>query len=149
MSELFETKLKLINYTEDIEIQQELKKLPGEKLARKSVTDDKLRGVASIADNTITAAMIQSNAITTAKLASQAVTYAKIQLFISTEQTGNGGSQSIAHGLGATPSKVFIIPTDLNPATTGDFTVTEGTHTSTNVVVTVTNGKKYKVFAIV
>lgn len=70
------------------------------------------------------------------------------QVFVSTEQTGTGAAQSIPHGLGVTPSKVFVTPTDLAPATTGQFTVTEGTHTATNVVVTVTSGKKYKVIAI-
>ena len=85
--------------------------------------------------------------IGTADLASQAVTFAKAAVFISTEQTGNGSAQNVAHGLGATPAGVLIVPTDTAPATTGAYTVTEGTHTSTNVVVTVTSGKKYKVFA--
>jgi hypothetical protein len=67
--------------------------------------------------------------------------------FVSTEQTGTGSAQNIAHGLGATPSKVVVSPTDTNPATTGAYTATEGAHTSTNVIVTVTTGKKYKVMA--
>jgi hypothetical protein len=67
--------------------------------------------------------------------------------FVSTEQTGTGSAQNIAHGLGATPSKVVIVPTDTNPATTGAYTATEGAHTATNVIVTVTTGKKYKVMA--
>jgi len=71
------------------------------------------------------------------------------QVFVSTEQTGTGSSQSIAHGLGVTPSKVFVSPTDTAPATVGVYTATEGTHTATNVLVTVTSGKKYKVIAIV
>jgi len=85
--------------------------------------------------------------IATADLADLAVTAAKALVFVSTEQTGNGSAQNVAHGLGATPSKVLIVPTDTAPATTGAYTATEGTHTSTNVVVTVTTGKKYKVFA--
>lgn len=71
----------------------------------------------------------------------------KLAMFVSTEQTGNGSAQSIAHGLGVTPAKVLVIPTDTAPATTGAYTATEGSHTSTNVVVTVTSGKKYKVVA--
>jgi hypothetical protein len=67
--------------------------------------------------------------------------------FVSAELTGTGASQSTAHGLGAVPSKVVAVPTDLSPATVGLYTVTEGAHTSTNVVVTVTTGKKYKVMA--
>jgi hypothetical protein len=67
--------------------------------------------------------------------------------FVSTEQTGTGSAQSIAHGLGRAPSLVLIAPTDTAPATTGAYTVTEGTHDATNIVVTVTTGKKFKVLA--
>lgn len=67
--------------------------------------------------------------------------------FISAEQTGTGAAQNIAHGLGQVPSKVLVVPTDLSPATIGQYTVTEGAHTATNVVVTVTSGKKYRVMA--
>lgn len=77
------------------------------------------------------------------------VNAAALGLFISAEQTGTGSAQNVAHGLGVTPSKVFVAPTDTAPATTGAYTVTEGTHTSTNVVVTVTSGKKFKVLALI
>lgn len=70
------------------------------------------------------------------------------RIFISTEQTGTGSAQNIAHGLGVTPTKVFVAPTDLTPATVGSYVVTEGAHDATNVVVTVTTSKKYKVLAI-
>lgn len=70
------------------------------------------------------------------------------RFFVSSEQTGTGGAQSIAHGLGVVPSVVMIFPTDLSPATVGQYVVTEGAHTNANVVVTVTTGKKYKVVAI-
>lgn len=70
------------------------------------------------------------------------------KLFISTEQTGTGSAQNVAHGLGVVPTSVMLAPTDTAPATAGVYTVTEGTHTTTNVVVTVTNGKKFKVLAI-
>lgn len=85
--------------------------------------------------------------IATADIAAGAVTFAKAAAFVSTEQTGNGSAQNVAHGLGATPSGVLIVPTDTAPSTTGDYTAVEGAHDSTNVVVTVTTGKKYKVFA--
>lgn len=75
------------------------------------------------------------------------VTAAKAKVFQSTEQTGTGAAQNIAHGLGAIPSIVLIIPTDTAPATVGQYTAVEGAHDVTNVVVTVTTGKKYKVFA--
>jgi hypothetical protein len=69
------------------------------------------------------------------------------RIFTSTEQTGTGGVQNIAHGLGCPPTAVLVSPTDTSPATVGVFTVTEGAHDFTNVVVTVTNLKKYKVLA--
>ncbi len=70
-------------------------------------------------------------------------------MFISSEQTGNGSEQSVAHGMGVTPRAVLIIPTDTAPSTTGQYTAAEGTHDATNVKVTVTNGKKYKVVAFI
>lgn len=69
------------------------------------------------------------------------------KFFMSAEQTGTGAPQNVAHGLGLVPEGVVIWPTDTAPATTGAYTVTEGVHTTTNVVVTVTTGKKFKVFA--
>lgn len=68
--------------------------------------------------------------------------------FQSAEQTGTGSAQSIAHGLGVVPAAVIIYPTDLTPATLGSYVVTLGTHTTTNVVVTVTTSKKYIVVAL-
>ena len=68
-------------------------------------------------------------------------------VFFSTEQTGTGASQNVAHGLGIKPRGVVVWPTDLTPATVGSYSVVEGTHAATNVVLTVTSGKKFKVFA--
>lgn len=69
------------------------------------------------------------------------------RIFKSSEQTGTGSAQNVAHGLGETPAFIIVYPSDLAPATTGSFTLTEGTHTSTNVVVTVTTSKKFFVVA--
>jgi predicted RecA/RadA family phage recombinase len=71
----------------------------------------------------------------------------KPQKFVSSEQTGTGSAQNVAHGMGVTPTRVIITYTDLTPATVGSVNVTYGSHTSTNVVVTVTSGKKFIVFA--
>lgn len=71
----------------------------------------------------------------------------RVTSFLSAEQTGTGAPQDIAHGLGAAPTRVMIIPTDTAPATVGAYTAVEGAHTATNVVVTVTSGKKFKVRA--
>lgn len=63
--------------------------------------------------------------------------------FISAEITGTGAGQSIPHTLGSTPSKVLIIPTSFS----GSYTVVEGAHTSTDVILTATSGAKFKVVA--
>lgn len=68
-------------------------------------------------------------------------------MFISAEQTGTGSSQNVAHGLPGIPSAVFVVPTDLTPATVGQYSVVEGAHDATNVKVTVTTSKKFKVMA--
>src|ERR1044072_1514276 len=94
-----------------------------------------------------TARTIKDNIITGAKLANNTVTKSKAAVFFSTEQTGTGAAQNVAHGLGVIPAGVLIVPTDLTPATVGSYSVVEGTHTTTNVVVTVTLSKKFKVFA--
>jgi hypothetical protein len=131
--------------------------IAGAKIADGAVTAAKLASdaveTAKIKDANVTAAKLASNAVetakikdanvTTAKLADDAVTAAKLNMFVSTLQTGTGAEQSIAHGLGAVPTHVLII--NYEEATTA----TEGAHTDTNVVVTVTNGKSFKVIAIV
>jgi hypothetical protein len=111
-------------------------------------------GTASVADGAVTTAKFAAGAVdatalgalavTTAKINTAAVTKAKALVFRSTEQTGTGSSQNIAHGLAVTPSVVLWSFTDC-PA--GAFTVAEGTHTSTNVVLTATSGLKFVVFA--
>ena len=68
-------------------------------------------------------------------------------VFVSTEQTGTGSAQNVAHGLSVIPRAVLVVPTDLTAATVGQYSAVEGTHTNINVVVTVTSGKKYKVLA--
>jgi hypothetical protein len=88
---------------------------------------------------------LAAGAVATADLADDSVTFAKAAVFVSTEQTGNGAQQSVAHGLAAAPAGVLIAVTE-DPAGSG-FDVAEGTHTATNVLVTVTTGVKYKVFA--
>jgi hypothetical protein len=66
--------------------------------------------------------------------------------FLSAEQTGTGSAQSIPHGLGVVPSLVLVLITG-SPSTYSQLAVTMGTHTSTNVVVTVTSGWKFRVYA--
>ena len=73
------------------------------------------------------------------------ITKSNIKMFISSVQTGTGSVQGIAHGLGVIPTNVFVAFT----GTTAAQAVTEGTHTFTNCVVTVTTGATFKILAIV
>ena len=90
------------------------------------------------------AVTIANTAVSTAKIANLAVTKAKSLTFFSTEQTGTGSSQNVAHGLGAVPAGVLVGVTESDG---NAFDVAEGAHDGTNVVVTVTSGVKFKVFA--
>jgi hypothetical protein len=67
--------------------------------------------------------------------------------FKSAVLTGTGASQNVAHGLGNVPTGVLVSVYDNSGASADPFTVTEGVHTSTNVVLTVTANTKFKVIA--
>lgn len=84
-----------------------------------------------------------TNSVTAAKIVDGVVTKAKLAMFVSIILTADGTEKNIAHGLGVTPSAVLIIPV----TTGGAFTITEGSHGNTNVVVTITSGVTYKVVA--
>lgn len=107
-----------------------------------------LEAVNSGATTTIQVRLTSPRSSGTAGLQAASVTAAKLAYFQSTEQTGTGSAQNIAHGLGVVPALVIVYPTDTSPATVGVYTMAQGTHTTTNVVVTVTTGKKYQVFVI-
>ncbi|WP_127580176.1 hypothetical protein [Paenibacillus koleovorans] len=95
----------------------------------------------------ISADQMEPGSVSTSQLAAKAVTLAKALVFVSAEQTGTGSAQNVAHGLAVVPAAVLVVPTDLTPSTVGQYSVVEGTHTNTNVVLTVTTGKKFKVLA--
>lgn len=78
-------------------------------------------------------------------LAASAVQATKIAFFKSSEQTGTGSSQNIAHGLSTTPGLVMVLPSKVNAA--GD-TFVEGAHDATNAKVTAASGAKYFVIAV-
>ncbi len=67
---------------------------------------------------------------------------AKSLQFVSATITGNGSEQATAHGLGATPDQVVIIPQ------VGVTSISEGAHDGTDVNVTVNNGGTYKILAV-
>jgi len=66
-------------------------------------------------------------------------------VFQSAEVTGNGASQNTAHGLGVVPSLCWAVFTNISG---GAATITIGAHDATNAKFTVTNGEKYRVYAI-
>lgn len=68
--------------------------------------------------------------------------------FQSSVQTGSGAAQNIAHGLGVVPTLVLVSIYNTN-GVAAPYAISEGTHTATNVVVTVTNNVQYKVIAFV
>jgi len=64
--------------------------------------------------------------------------------FKSTEQTGTGAPQTVAHGLGSTPVLFYAIPSNL---TGGAYVVSAESADATNVTLTVTLGEKFKIIA--
>lgn len=75
----------------------------------------------------------------------RAALLATASMFLSTEQTGTGSPQNVAHGFGSIPTICFAIPSEL---TGGIYAVVYGTHTTTNVVLTVTSGEKFRIVAV-
>lgn len=99
----------------------------------------------TIAERTSAAGVTVDGCLIKDGVAASAGSLASGGVFSSTEQTGTGSSQNIAHGFGSTPSMTWAVVTDSGA---GVFTVTPGTHTSTNCVFTVSLGIKYRVYAI-
>ena len=73
-------------------------------------------------------------------------TYEGTYFFHSAEQTGTGSAQSIPHSVGEVPRSVMVYLTG-GPASYTQPTISQGTHTADNVVVTVTTGWKYRIRA--
>jgi hypothetical protein len=69
---------------------------------------------------------------------------ANLALYAANGKVGTGSPQSFSHGLGAVPSFVTVMFT----GSTAAQAVTYGTHTSTNVVLTVTTGATFDVIAL-
>lgn len=69
------------------------------------------------------------------------------------EAIGTGAPQNVAHGLGKTPTYVGFcvsrVPdTGYGGGSGTPYTITEGTHNATNVVVTVTAGIRFKTVVV-
>lgn len=122
------------------------------KLAADAVTGAKLADDAvdseHIADGAIDPAHLATSAVETAKIAAAAVTAAKIPFFKSTEQTGTGSSQDIAHGLVTTPGLAWFTFSELAADLAAGADIAEGAHDGTNLKVTVTSGIKFIAYAI-
>lgn len=74
----------------------------------------------------------------------RAALLATAAMFSSTEQTGTGSSQNVAHGFGAAPSMWWAVPTD----TTAGWVVSAASQDATNISITVTTGAKFRVYAL-
>lgn len=106
-------------------------------------------GTTELSAGAVTAAKLGALAVTTAKIAAGAVTKAKAAVFVSAETTATGAAQNVAHGLGAVPALVLIVPTETTAAAIvlAGFDIAEGAHDGTNVKLTATLGLKFKVLA--
>jgi len=84
--------------------------------------------------------------IENADIVNSTIEAGKLSYFKSSEQTGTGSEQSIAHGLGRTPALVIVVPTE---NTTGNsMDLSEGIHDGTDVKVTAPATTKYVVYAL-
>jgi hypothetical protein len=70
------------------------------------------------------------------------------KFWTSAETTGTGSAQNVAHTLGVAPSFVLVSPTELAADLAAGYDCAEGSHTSSNIVLTVTSGAKFKILAI-
>lgn len=64
-----------------------------------------------------------------------------------TGRTGTGLEETIAHGLGGLPDRVFLFLQTLPLGFTAPIDLTEGTHTTTDLKITVTAGVTYAIYA--
>jgi hypothetical protein len=85
-----------------------------------------------------------------AQLEDESITPAAMSYYYSDELTSTGAAQSHAHGLGRTPVIVIPFITELPADLAGGADIALGTHTGTNVVLTVgpTTTVKYRIFAM-
>lgn len=78
----------------------------------------------------------------------RAAALAVASMFSSTEQTGTGAPQNVAHGLGSTPTLVWTEVSELPAGLAAGYDVVKGAHDATNCIFTVTTGLKFFVHAI-
>jgi len=90
-------------------------------------------------DSTVTSPDIKDLAVTTADIASGAVIGTKLGFFKSSPVPMTGAPVLIPHGLGRVPAKVTVTIVD-GPPVYAPPMITEGVHTSTDVIVSGTMG---------
>lgn len=104
-----------------------------------------------IAAGAVGATQIAAGAVTETKLAADAVSSGQLKSFVSGQVVGTGAAQNIAHGLAEIPAEVlFTIEEGHNGAGAAGIQVpviTQGAHTSTNLVVTVSTAAKVRAIA--
>lgn len=110
--------------------------------ATTSLTTDTIAERTSAAGVTVDGCLIKDG---------RAAALATASMFLSTEQTGTGSAQNVAHGLGAVPTMTFAVITGGHNGIGGAGNqcpiFTYGTHTSTNCVFTTEAGTTFRVVA--
>jgi len=99
-----------------------------------------------LADNAVDSEHIAAGAIDPEHFAAGSVSAVAVDFFKSAEATGTGSPQNIAHGLSSTPGLVWWSLSEFADTLAVDFA--EGAHDGTNLVVTVTSGAKFFIYAL-
>ena len=96
--EKMEIKLRPI---EEIQPESQTKRFDGRFLSRKSVEDDKVRGVSSLADNSVTNAMLQDNVVSQTEMQDDAIGQAELdyeQVSVTVLATATTGTATVTSG---------------------------------------------------
>jgi hypothetical protein len=90
---------------------------------------------------------LKDSTVTSADIKNATIKAEDTKIFVSAVLVGTGSAQTFNHGLGATPTKTIVGLINFGASVAID--IVEGTHTSTDCVVTATSGVKYKIWAMV
>ena len=90
---------------------------------------------------------LKDSTVTSADIKNATIKAEDTKIFVSAVLVGTGSAQTFNHGLGATPTKTIVGLINFGASVAID--IVEGTHTSTDCVVTATSGIKYQIWAMV
>ena len=90
---------------------------------------------------------LKDSTVTSADIKNATIKAEDTKIFVSAVLVGTGSAQTFNHGLVATPTKTIVGVINFGASVAVD--IVEGTHTSTDCVVTATSGIKYKIWAMV